>query len=87
MGVRLGQGLEDGQLILVVLGGADAGVVQAEVILQSINEDDDSFLENRRRLVTAPGGTVCTVGQNLSPEKEPAGEDVDGAGVDNAHPD
>ena len=66
MGVRLGQGLEDGQLILVVLGGADAGVVQAEVILQSINEDDDSLLENWRMLVTSPGGTVCTVGQDLN---------------------
>ena len=66
MGVRLGQGLEDGQLILVVLGGADAGVVQAEVIFESINEDDDSLLENWWRLVTAPEGTVCTVGQDLN---------------------
>ena len=65
MGVRLGQGLEAGHLVLIVLGGADTGVVQAKVVLESINKDDDSLLEYLRRLVAVPGGAVCMVGQHL----------------------
>ena len=65
VGVRLGQGLDDGHLVLIVLGGAETGVMQAKVILESINKDDDSLLEYLWRLVAVPGGAVCMVGQHL----------------------
>ena len=65
MGVRLGQGLNDWHLVLIVLGRADTGVVQAKVILESIDKDDDSLLEYLWRLVAVLGGTVRMVGQHL----------------------
>ena len=65
MGVRLGQGLDDGHLVLIVLWRAGAGVVETKIILESINKDDDSLLEYLWRLVAVPGGAVRMVGQHL----------------------
>jgi len=87
MGVWPGHGLHDGHLVLEVLGGAHARVVKTKLVLESIYEDHYSFLEDLWRLVTVFRCTLSMIGQYLSSQEEPTGEDVDGRGVDNTHPD